>query len=159
MILDPKLFASKDAQDIEWQVKMANLLAGENSSKEEMLEVLLQIQFIVKIYEDLGIDYDEKKIKFINKSLQTINKEKIILADKIHAGMFIAEQRASNIEPMDFYNGMLSNIEVKYLKIILKKIGKRNFEKIFGDPLHEINSNIYEKVMEKSSQSYQHNHS
>lgn len=159
MILDPKLFISKDARDIEWQVEMANLLAGENPSEKEVFDVLKQIQLIVVIYEKLGITYNEDKIRFINKTLQSKIQENLLLADKINRGMFVLEQRASNLEPIDFYNGMLNSIEVKYFKIILKKIGKRNFEKLFGDILLETNSNVYEKVMDKFSQPYLYDHS
>lgn len=159
MILDPKLFISKEAEDIEWQVKMANLLSGEDSSKEEMLKVLMQIQFIVAIYQKLGITYSESKIRFINKSLQLKIKENNRLVEKINSGMFVSQQVASNLEPIEFYNRMLNNVEVKYFKIILKKMGKRNFEKVFGNDLLEVNSNVYERVMNKIPQGYAYNHS
>lgn len=130
-MINPNLFISVDIDDTETQLEIIKCLYGSKLNAIEINDMLLKVGRIIMLFNNLGLGYDVEKIKEIVLIFDNMDKETYSLWFRLEEGIFSENLSKDGEDEISVFVKLLNKTTKKHLKIVKKKIGKKDYEKTF----------------------------
>lgn len=131
-MIDPKLILGINANDPSAIHELAVKVCGKKSQKNKIDEVKSDIFIMAMVIEAMGVNYDEKKLRYIVK-MQKESRKKIKKINKNKENGKLFKRLPENTDQVEFFRNSVRETIDFYTKKIIKKIGKKDYQKIFID--------------------------